>query len=212
MYSCSKPSQDFLQLPLQPSHLTSALALLCLDFSRPESFIDSLLTWLSALHALTQTWSGQQQSTTHAYDLQNAQDRLRHLWSTYQEPTSKPDGTLAQPLPVSSSSNTSTTGHQHAAATQEDLPKGTLPDNLGLQFVIVCTKVKHFGCSFCSNSHQTRADGPRSDAQTDLLDQLEKDRRYSEETFDFIQQVLRTICLRCEPMIPTCKANSLVLY
>ncbi|KNZ55157.1 hypothetical protein VP01_2752g5 [Puccinia sorghi] len=51
------------------------------------------------------------------------------------------------------------------------LPPGTLTENMGIGIVVVCTK-------------------------SDEIDQLEKEKDFKEEQFDFIQQVLRSICLR----------------
>ncbi|MBW0528010.1 hypothetical protein O181_067725 [Austropuccinia psidii MF-1] len=51
------------------------------------------------------------------------------------------------------------------------LPPGTLTENMGIGIVVVCTK-------------------------SDQIDQLEKEKDFKEEQFDFIQQVLRSICLR----------------
>ncbi|BGP21211.1 hypothetical protein JCM10295v2_000082 [Rhodotorula toruloides] len=60
-----------------------------------------------------------------------------------------------------------------AAAHLDDspLPPGTLLDNLGIGLVIVCTKA-------------------------DQMNMLERDREFTEEQFDYIQQLLRTVALR----------------
>ncbi|GAA5836176.1 hypothetical protein JCM11251_007388 [Rhodosporidiobolus azoricus] len=51
------------------------------------------------------------------------------------------------------------------------LPPGTLTDNLGLGIVIVCTKADH-------------------------MNVLEREREFTDEQFDYIQQTLRTVALR----------------
>ncbi|GAA6064205.1 hypothetical protein JCM10212_001618 [Sporobolomyces blumeae] len=51
------------------------------------------------------------------------------------------------------------------------LPAGSLTDNLGLRLVVVCAKADH-------------------------INSLERDREFTEDQFDYIQQVLRTVCLR----------------
>ncbi|BGO98981.1 hypothetical protein NBRC10513v2_000083 [Rhodotorula toruloides] len=60
-----------------------------------------------------------------------------------------------------------------AAAHLDDspLPPGILLDNLGIGLVIVCTKA-------------------------DQMNMLERDREFTEEQFDYIQQLLRTVALR----------------
>ncbi|BGP12267.1 hypothetical protein JCM10213_000038 [Rhodosporidiobolus nylandii] len=73
------------------------------------------------------------------------------------------------PLPSSSAPSTSTA----AAALDPDapLPPGTLTSNLGVGLVIVCTKADHMNI-------------------------LEREREFTEEQFDYIQQTLRTVALR----------------
>ncbi|GAA5992711.1 hypothetical protein JCM5350_004288 [Sporobolomyces pararoseus] len=51
------------------------------------------------------------------------------------------------------------------------LPDGTLLENLGVPIVVVCTKADH-------------------------INTLERSKEFTEEQFDYIQQTLRTICLR----------------
>lgn len=53
------------------------------------------------------------------------------------------------------------------------LADGCLTHNFGVPLVVVCTKA-------------------------DTIGQLEKERNFKEEKFDYVQQVLRTICLKCE--------------
>lgn len=134
MYLCSKPDPEFLNLPLaHPS--SNTIALLCLDWSQPQRFLHSLLTWLSALDRLCHSWTDHVDNSRERpdYAWQNAKDRLSRLWQSYQEPTLKPDGSVQAPLPNATTSN--------PEASASDLPQGILEDNLGLQLVVVCTKV-----------------------------------------------------------------------
>ncbi|GAA6022167.1 hypothetical protein JCM11491_005113 [Sporobolomyces phaffii] len=55
--------------------------------------------------------------------------------------------------------------------TDAPLPPGTLLENLGIPIVVVCTKADH-------------------------INVLEREREFTEEQFDYIQQTLRTVCLR----------------
>lgn len=81
------------------------------------------------------------------------------------------------------------------------LPPGTLTDNLGVGLVFVCTKVRVLILA--------RADGRAADrdlpsaGQADQMNTLEREREFSEEQFDYIQQTLRTIALRCACPIPS---------
>lgn len=57
--------------------------------------------------------------------------------------------------------------------TETPLPPGILTNNLGISLVIVCTK-------------------------SDQINSLERDKDFKEEQFDYVQQTLRTIALRCK--------------
>ncbi|GAA5907009.1 hypothetical protein JCM5296_003912 [Sporobolomyces johnsonii] len=74
---------------------------------------------------------------------------------------------------ASSAAPATTSTSTSAAALDADapLPSGTLTDNLGIGIVVVCTKA-------------------------DQMNSLEREREFTEEQFDYIQQTLRTICLR----------------
>ncbi|KAJ8297296.1 Protein CSN12 [Rhodotorula toruloides] len=71
--------------------------------------------------------------------------------------------------PTSSGAAPSTSAAAHL--DDSPLPPGTLLDNLGIGLVIVCTKA-------------------------DQMNMLERDREFTEEQFDYIQQLLRTVALR----------------
>jgi dynein light intermediate chain 1 len=85
--------------------------------------------------------------------------------------------------------------------TDTPLPLGVLTDNLGLGLVIVCTKVR----PPCDSRY------PRLTLflQADHINLLERERDFKEEQFDYIQQALRTIALKCEltRRIPLLTAN-----
>ncbi|GAA5954069.1 hypothetical protein JCM21900_005397 [Sporobolomyces salmonicolor] len=74
---------------------------------------------------------------------------------------------------ASSAAPATTSTSTSAAALDADapLPPGTLTDNLGIGIVVVCTKA-------------------------DQMNSLEREREFTEEQFDYIQQTLRTICMR----------------
>lgn len=59
------------------------------------------------------------------------------------------------------------------------LPEGCLTHNFGVPLVVVCTKA-------------------------DTIPRLERDRDFKEEQFDYIQQVLRTVCLKCKHLCWSC--------
>lgn len=156
VYRLSKPSLPFLDIPLQPSNLSDTVALICLDGSKPETFLSDLVAWLSLLHQAAAQWTSkepkqqqqQQQDPSSSeikrqarpeYHLQMAQDRLSHIWTSYEEPAVK-QGEHAGPSVPSS----------HGAGAPAELPQGALEANFGLQLVVVCTKVRNLDiCIFC---------------------------------------------------------------
>lgn len=93
--------------------------------------------------------------------------------------------------PTSSGAAPSTSAAAHL--DDSPLPPGTLLDNLGIGLVIVCTKVRHnlLGCP------PTRLLTLVCVTQADQMNMLERDREFTEEQFDYIQQLLRTVALRC---------------
>ncbi|GAA5966064.1 hypothetical protein JCM8115_004918 [Rhodotorula mucilaginosa] len=73
--------------------------------------------------------------------------------------------------PTSSGAMPSSTSTSNLHAADAPLPAGTLLENLGLGLVIVCTKA-------------------------DQMNMLERDREFSEDLFDHVQQLVRTVALR----------------
>ncbi|GAA5910638.1 uncharacterized protein JCM6883_003238 [Sporobolomyces salmoneus] len=81
-----------------------------------------------------------------------------------------------EPAAATASTTTSTTASSSSTAASaidadSPLPLGTLIENLGIPIIVVCTKA-------------------------DQINTLEREREFTEEQFDYIQQTLRTICLR----------------
>jgi dynein light intermediate chain 1 len=89
--------------------------------------------------------------------------------------------------------SSTSTSNLHAA--DAPLPAGTLLENLGLGLVIVCTKVS-CDCLYGSTTLVTNRECP--DRQADQMNMLERDREFSEDLFDHVQQLVRTVALRCE--------------
>ncbi|BGP36246.1 hypothetical protein JCM10449v2_000144 [Rhodotorula kratochvilovae] len=74
------------------------------------------------------------------------------------------------PAPGATAPSTSSSAAAHLDA-ESPLPPGTLTDNIGIGLVFVCTKA-------------------------DQMNSLEREREFTEEQFDYVQQTLRTIALR----------------
>jgi dynein light intermediate chain 1 len=100
------------------------------------------------------------------YIIEESKEALEYQYRSYVEA-----------LGQSSSTTTTTAGETLGEAGNTNihldlpLPPGTLTENMGIGIVVVCTKA-------------------------DEIDELEKEKDFKEEQFDFIQQVLRSICLR----------------
>ncbi|GAA5966769.1 hypothetical protein JCM3765_000943 [Sporobolomyces pararoseus] len=72
---------------------------------------------------------------------------------------------------TAATTTTATTTSSTLLDNESPLPDGTLVENLGVPIVVVCTKADH-------------------------INTLERSKEFTEEQFDYIQQTLRTICLR----------------
>lgn len=98
--------------------------------------------------------------------------------------------------PTTSGAMPSSTSTSNLHAADAPLPTGTLLENLGLGLVIVCTKVS-CGCSYGSTA-LPMANRGYSNSQADQMSMLERDREFSEDLFDYVQQLIRTVALRCK--------------
>lgn len=99
--------------------------------------------------------------------------------------------------PTTSGAMPSSTSTSNLHAADAPLPAGTLLENLGLGLVIVCTKVS------CGLPHTGRHTlmanrGCPGLFQADQMNMLERDREFSEDLFDYVQQLIRTVALRCK--------------
>lgn len=94
------------------------------------------------------------------------------------------------PTPGATAASTSSSAAAHLDA-DSPLPPGTLLDNLGVGLVVVCTKASMRSKAF----HERPLIFDLS--QADHMNSLEREREFTEEQFDFIQQTLRTVALRC---------------
>ncbi|TPX32319.1 hypothetical protein SmJEL517_g04528 [Synchytrium microbalum] len=134
---------SLIKFGLTASTLDDSLIVLVLDWTRPWSFVETLLTWLGKL-----------------------EDEIEEL--TYNDPDLLAN--LREKVETSVRSYTEpgeVTSSQHNVLLP--LGPGSLARNLGVPIVVVCNKA-------------------------DVMTKLERD--YKEESFDYIQQTLRTICLK----------------
>ncbi|KAJ1982136.1 hypothetical protein H4R34_001815 [Dimargaris verticillata] len=152
-----------------------------LDWSKPWQFVDQLQKWLlvveQAVEAIRQSGhskTGGDKASTWSQGqvvVDECREQLQKFVQTYTEPTESSTAGLVdtQNPPSAATAITATT----AAAQKVILPlgPGTLTTNLGIPIVVVCCKA-------------------------DAIAKLEREQDYKEDHFDFIQQSLRTICLK----------------
>ncbi|KXS12064.1 dynein light intermediate chain [Gonapodya prolifera JEL478] len=180
---------SLLAFALSAAAMPGSLVILTLDWRKPWTFIESCDQWLSILRNRVAEISRRDPDL-----VDECRRALESSVRSYTDPSdSIPSGELRpeSPLPIRpppspvkqspvSLSGIPTGAPQTAAIvtpsssgqpTLPPLPEGCLTDNLGVPIVIVCTKA-------------------------DSIGMLERDSDYREEQFDFIQQALRTICLK----------------
>lgn len=186
----TKPSIDSLK---------ESIVVILLDWEQPWTFLEHLRSWLSILSELVDAaadgaLSAQQQrdvkwSTTRVA-LDEMKEQLEAYIRTYAEPMQKATQSSTA-LGVDQAKGAATATHEASTPSSADafpapltsvsalldgadanpLSEGTLTDNLGIPIVVVCTKA-------------------------DAIARLERDKDFKEEQFDYIQQVLRTICMK----------------
>ncbi|KAJ1982352.1 hypothetical protein H4R35_000305 [Dimargaris xerosporica] len=173
--------QALLKYSLNRESVGQSCVVIVLDWTRPWQFVDQLQKWLlvveQAVEAIRQsghTKVGGDRASTWSQGqvvVDECRERLEKFVQTYTEPSEPSTATLAdtQNPPSGTSAITATA----AAAQKVILPlgPGTLTTNLGIPIAVVCCKA-------------------------DAIAKLEREQDYKEDHFDFIQQSLRTICLK----------------
>lgn len=163
--------------------LRDSLFLITLDWEAPWTFLSQLIEWLDVVREIVEDGAGANRGNW---------SRERVIWDEMKESLEASIRAYADPSGPAGAAmeaggddddvgNTSTASAilavTNPAAMGGDevspLPEGCLSHNFGVPLVIVCTKA-------------------------DTIAQLERERNFKEEQFDYIQQVLRTICLKCE--------------
>jgi dynein light intermediate chain 1 len=163
--------------------LRDSLFLITLDWEAPWTFLSQLVEWLDVVREIAEQaantskggWSREQ------VVWEEMKESLEASIRAYND-IAGPVGTAAL-----SSDDEDEVGENSVASAivpvanpaavdgeeSAPLPEGCLTHNYGVPLVVVCTKA-------------------------DTIGQLERDRNFKEEKFDYVQQVLRTICLKCE--------------
>ncbi|KAJ2779678.1 hypothetical protein GGI15_003794 [Coemansia interrupta] len=173
--------RELLRFVMDVRSFSASAAVIVLDWSKPWRFVKTLLRWMNVLTAAVDTVcsdTGGRESTSGKAGgwtrgratVDECRERLEVFLQEYAEPA---DGSEDQPSALGAAD--ASLGRSSIAANGADLllplDKGVLEANLGIPIIVVCTK-------------------------SDAMDVMERERGFKEEDFDYIQQILRAICLR----------------
>ncbi|KAG1055785.1 hypothetical protein G6F43_002277 [Rhizopus delemar] len=180
-----------LKFALGTDTLADSAVIIVLDWTRPWTFLESLQRWIHVLQhrideickdgTVGESWS---KGKTIVDELR---EKVEHYLQTYTEPAA------ANPINMTASTSTGSVPSTPNTATNTNFPnttatslvttttsadqvtlplsQGTLTNNLGIPIIIVCCK-------------------------SDAMDMLDQTMDYKDEHFDFIQQMLRCICMK----------------
>lgn len=160
--------------------LKDSLFLITLDWEAPWTFLSQLVEWLDVVQDIIQDATNTSKGSWSRERViwEGMKDSLESFIRLYSDPSGPLGMVSTDEDEVGETSVASAivpVSNPVAAEEKETspLPEGCLTHNFGVPLVVVCTKA-------------------------DTIPQLERDRNFKEETFDYVQQVLRTICLKCE--------------
>ncbi|KAF9961644.1 hypothetical protein BGZ72_002735 [Mortierella alpina] len=157
---------------LNTKTIADTVVLIVLDWSKPWTFMETLQRWIKVLEGALQQICQEGAVAGAAWSkgkalMDELEEKLSRFIQEYTEP---------QPHPSVGTANYNETqsfalGSNDAQSVLLPLAEGCLTNNTGVPIIIVCTKSDH-------------------------INSLEREMDYQEETFDYIQQSLRTICLK----------------
>ncbi|KAG0309908.1 hypothetical protein BGZ99_000749 [Dissophora globulifera] len=172
MAGSNKSYHPLLKYCLNTNTTADSAVIIVLDWSKPWTFMETLQRWARVLDVALQQILQEGAVATATWTkgkalLEELQEKLSRFLQEYTEPQPHAaNGAVAY-----SESQTFNLGSTDAQSVLLPLTEGCLTNNTGLPLVIVCTK-------------------------SDYINNLEREMDYKEETFDYIQQSLRTICLK----------------
>ncbi|KAG0251156.1 hypothetical protein BG011_007807 [Mortierella polycephala] len=157
---------------LNTKTIADSVVIVVLDWSRPWTFMETLQRWVkvlgTAIEQICQEGAVPTAKWTKGKALMDElQEKLGRFLQEYSEPQPHPSAGSA----VFSESQSFVLGSSDAQSVLLPLTEGCLTNNTGVPIIIVCTKSDH-------------------------INNLEREMDYKEETFDYIQQSLRAICLK----------------
>ncbi|KAG1457711.1 hypothetical protein G6F56_006550 [Rhizopus delemar] len=182
-----------LKFALGTDTLADSCVIIILDWTRPWAFLESLQRWIHVLqHRIDEICkdgtAGESWSKGKAV-VDELREKVENYLQTYTEPVA------VNPLNMTASTSTGSVPSTPNTATSTSFPntttsatplvttttsadqvtlplsKGTLTNNLGVPIIIVCCK-------------------------SDSVDMLDQTMDYKDEHFDFIQQMLRCVCMK----------------
>ncbi|CAD6980702.1 unnamed protein product [Tilletia controversa] len=178
-----------------PAAMSGTCIVITLDWSQPWTFLSQLRTWMETIRSLVDAAQGKDLSreareadaaTARRWRaaeiaLEEMREKLEAFLRAYVEPGANvlalsADPTSAADPALATSDGETITVPAVSSLTfdreaQLPLGDGILTNNYGVPIIVVCTKA-------------------------DLMVKLERDRDFKEEQFDYIQQLLRTVCLK----------------
>ncbi|KAJ2558490.1 hypothetical protein EV175_000760 [Coemansia sp. RSA 1933] len=175
--------RELLSFVLDARSFPDTAAVIVLDWSKPWRFVKSLLRWLNVLSRavdLVKEDTGGREATSQKgpggwtlgkATVDECRERLERFLQEYSESA---DPSSATDAASSSDAGKKFGGTKIAAKTADvllPLGNGVLENNLGIPLIVVCTK-------------------------SDAMSVIERERGFKEEGFDYIQQILRAVCLR----------------
>ncbi|KAM3584238.1 hypothetical protein VKS41_003061 [Umbelopsis sp. WA50703] len=168
-----------LKFAISSNTLADSMIVIVLDWSKPWTFVESLQRWIKVLQELIDNVckEGRAAADNQWSQGQALVDELKEKLEQYLQSYVEPYNTNGMTNSASSSSIAGTAPVPLVtttnAADQVTLPltQGLLTTNLGIPIAIVCCK-------------------------SDLINHHEHTQDYKEEQFDFIQQTLRTVCMK----------------
>ncbi|ORX59438.1 dynein light intermediate chain [Hesseltinella vesiculosa] len=195
LYQLGISASEYLPLikfALSVETMADCMVLLVLDWSRPGKFLESLQRWINVIDHTVNEIAKQGSNPESSWSrgkvvLEELGEKLQLYLKSYTEPTqangfnltaststsSIPSTPTSNFVPVTSTTSTTTNGMTSSNVDQVTLPlpSGCLSTNYGLPIAVVCTK-------------------------TDCFTQLEHSHDFKDDQFDYIQQMLRCICMK----------------
>ncbi|PWY98216.1 DLIC-domain-containing protein [Testicularia cyperi] len=187
--------------------LQESLVVIVLDWEQPWTFLEQLRNWLIILHdlldrasdnGLTQRGRDQKWSQTRVA-LDEMRERLEKFVRSYVEPHAGADV-------AAGGSNAAASGVATAQTTHESTNAGSTGPASKLDDTVMPATITNISVQLEGDEAPPLTDGMLTDnwgiplvvvcAKSDAIPRLERDKNFKEEQFDYIQQVLRTICMK----------------